>query len=142
MSAIQTRSSPKKSKAKVAAPKAPRSRNATSQRAAAPKPKPKSAMAAIAATITSQPASKTPVEDRHATLSEAVRKTWLRPEVAAARRERHAVMVDGVRYGSVRKAFTALGLPNSKHIAFRGRLKALGKLKYESHTFVIVQDDQ
>jgi hypothetical protein len=74
------------------------------------------------------------------TLSEAVRKTWLNPNTAAARRQRNGVKVDGVEYGSVRKAFTALRLPDSKHIAFRGRLKAAGKLAFGEHEFVLMDE--
>lgn len=50
--------------------------------------------------------------------------TWKRPEVAAKRVKRNAVMVDGVEFQSVRTAFAFLGLPDSKHIAFRLILKA------------------
>lgn len=61
----------------------------------------------------------------------AVAKTWLDPEVRAKRMERHGVEVDGVYYDSVRKAFAALDLPDSKHIPFRAKLKAAGTLEGE-----------
>lgn len=55
-------------------------------------------------------------------------ESWADPAVRAARLTRHQVRVDGVLYRSVAAAFEALGLPMSKHIAFRGQLKAAGKL--------------
>lgn len=55
-------------------------------------------------------------------------ESWADPAVRAARATRHAVRVDGVLYRSVAHAFEQLGLPMSKHIAFRGQLKAAGKL--------------
>ena len=56
--------------------------------------------------------------------SAAVSTTWQNPAVAAARSSRNAVVVDGVTYSSVGKAFTALGLPMNKHVNFRIALKA------------------
>ena len=64
-----------------------------------------------------------------AKISAGVAASWKNPKVAAARRERSAVEVDGVRYSSVYKAFVALDLPVSVHIPFRGELKAAGKLE-------------
>ena len=40
-------------------------------------------------------------------------------------------MVDGKQYKSVNEAFTDLKLPLGKHISFRAKLKAAGKLDFE-----------
>lgn len=56
-------------------------------------------------------------------------ESWADPAVRAARAARHQVRVDGVLYSSVAHAFEQLGLPMSKHIAFRGQLKAAGALE-------------
>ena len=73
-----------------------------------------------------------------ATLSEAIAKSWTDPTVAAARAERHHVVVGGVEYRSVAHAFTELALPMEKHIAFRGQLKAAGKLAFQGKVFKLV----
>lgn len=69
--------------------------------------------------------------------SAAVSATWQDPAVAAARSMRNAVIVEGVRYSSVGKAFTALNLPMNKHVNFRIKLKAseTGKLEIDGRTF-------
>lgn len=58
--------------------------------------------------------------------------SWAVPEVAAARVTRNGVTftdLSGVRsFRSVCAAFEALGLPMSRHIAFRAQLKAAGAL--------------
>jgi hypothetical protein len=76
------------------------------------------------------------------TISEAVKKSWGVPEVAAARRKRDAVIVAGERYKSVREAFRQLNLPDSKHIAFRGELKAKGKAEVQGYKFSIAKEDK
>lgn len=48
------------------------------------------------------------------------------------------VKVNGVEYRSVREAFKALGLPDSKHIKFRMELKAAGKKSFDGKVFVTV----
>jgi hypothetical protein len=61
--------------------------------------------------------------------SEGVARSWEDDVVRAKRRARHAVEVDGIRHGSVNKAFIALGLPSKECIAFRAILKANGSEK-------------
>lgn len=67
----------------------------------------------------------------------AIAASWADPEVKAARVTRHSVNVNGVEYRSVREAFKALGLPDSKHIKFRMDLKATGKQSFGGHVFVL-----
>lgn len=58
--------------------------------------------------------------------------------------QHHKVMVEGVAYRSTRAAFEALKLPMGRHIPFRMKLKAAGKLDFENGDkkikFAIVQD--
>lgn len=58
--------------------------------------------------------------------------------------QHHKVMVEGVAYRSTRAAFEALKLPLGRHITFRMKLKAAGKLDFENGDkkikFAIVQD--
>ena len=75
--------------------------------------------------------------------SEGIAKSWDNKEVAQKRLTRNGVMVDGVgEFKSVRVAFAALGLPDSKHIRFRMKLKEAGRLNFEfgnkSYTFQII----
>lgn len=75
--------------------------------------------------------------------SEGIAKSWDNKEVAQKRLTRNAVMVEGVgEFKSVRAAFAALGLPDSKHIRFRMKLKEAGRLNFEfgnkSYTFQII----
>lgn len=71
--------------------------------------------------------------------SAAISATWADPEVAAARAARHKVFVEGRgEYRSVKAAFIALGLPVSKHIPFRMKLKASGQALFDRHSFVVV----
>lgn len=75
--------------------------------------------------------------------SEGIAKSWDNKEVAQKRLTRNAVMVEGVgEFKSVRVAFAALGLPDSKHIRFRMKLKEAGRLNFEfgnkSYTFQII----
>jgi len=73
--------------------------------------------------------------------SEAIAKSWEKPEVKAKRRQRSAVKVDGVEYRSVRAAFGALKLPLNEHIAFRMQLKSDGKTKcYDRQWEIIPQN--
>src|SRR5690606_23072555 len=59
--------------------------------------------------------------------ADAIAASWLNSEVAAKRKQRSAVMVDGVEYNSVRAAYLALNLPLKDHIAVRMHLKEAGK---------------
>lgn len=75
--------------------------------------------------------------------SEGIAKSWDNKEVAQKRLTRNGVMVEGVgEFKSVRVAFVALGLPDSKHIRFRMKLKEAGRLNFEfgnkSYTFQII----
>lgn len=75
--------------------------------------------------------------------SEGIAKSWDNKEVAQKRLTRNGVMVEGVgEFKSVRVAFAALGLPDSKHIRFRMKLKEAGRLNFEfgnkSFTFQII----
>lgn len=75
--------------------------------------------------------------------SEGIAKSWDNKEVAQKRLTRNGVMVEGVgEFKSVRAAFAALGLPDSKHIRFRMKLKEAGRLNFEfgnkSFTFQII----
>jgi hypothetical protein len=58
--------------------------------------------------------------------------------------QHHKVMVDGVAYRSTKAAFEALKLPLGRHIPFRMKLKAAGKLAFEDGDkktmFAIVQE--
>jgi rubredoxin len=75
-----------------------------------------------------------------ATRSGAIAKSWADPATAAARAERNHVVVNKIEYRSVLQAFQQLGLPVSKHIAFRGQLKASegGKLAFQGTIFKLV----
>ena len=73
-----------------------------------------------------------------ATRSEAVKASWLKPGVRESRSTRRTVLAaEGnkkpVEYSSFYKAFVALGLPESKHIKYRGILNRSedGKLALE-----------
>jgi hypothetical protein len=71
--------------------------------------------------------------------SAAIAATWADPAVAAARAQRSKVFVEGRgEYRSVKAAFIALGLPVSKHIPFRMKLKANGQALFDRHSFVVV----
>lgn len=71
----------------------------------------------------------------------AIRASWADPEVAAKRAARTHVKVNCVEYRSVREAFKALGLPDSKHIKFRMELKASGKKTFDGKVFVTVKGE-
>lgn len=71
--------------------------------------------------------------------AQAIAASWADPEVKAARATRHHVTVNGVEYRSVREAFRALGLPDSKHIKFRMDLKATGKQAFDGHVFILAE---
>lgn len=75
----------------------------------------------------------TPAEKARANRSAAVSKTWTDPGVAASRAARHQVTVGLVQYRSVGAAFDALGLPATRHVAFRQKLKAspTGKANFQ-----------
>lgn len=57
--------------------------------------------------------------------------SWADPSVYNARLTRNAVKAEGVEYKSVRAAFAALNLPDSKHIRFRMKLKEAKKAVFE-----------
>jgi len=69
------------------------------------------------------------------TLSAAIAASWNDPLVAQKRMTRHGVMVtcnsSTAEYKSVRAAFAALGLPDSKHIRFRMLVKEHGTAVFE-----------
>lgn len=71
-------------------------------------------------------------------MSEAQRIAWKDSDTYEARSERSAVMVDGIEYKSVPKAFAALGLPKSKLVRFRSQLKDAGKMNEFGHEWEIV----
>lgn len=74
--------------------------------------------------------------------SAGIAKSWDDAEVAAKRKQRHGVevTVDGVKtsYGSVRKAYIALGIPLNGHIAFRMLLKEKGRVKENGRSWKVV----
>lgn len=70
--------------------------------------------------------------------SAGIAKSWENPEVAAKRAQRSGVEVDGEYYGSVRKAYIALGLDLKDHIQFRMLLKENGKAKVDGRKWKIV----
>lgn len=73
--------------------------------------------------------------------SAAIAASWADPEVAAARAQRSKVFVEGRgEFRSTKAAFVALGLPVSKVIPFRMKLKASGAAHYEQHSFVVVAE--
>jgi len=70
------------------------------------------------------------------TLGQAIAASWLVPETAAKRMTRNGVTVSTQNGGtaefkSVAAAFGELGLPMSKHIRFRMKLKAAGSMVFE-----------
>lgn len=71
-----------------------------------------------------------------ASISASISATWADPEVAAKRKERTSVRVDGEAiFSSVAKAFAALNIPSNKVISFRLRLKAEGTGYIGGHRF-------
>lgn len=70
----------------------------------------------------------------------AIAASWKNKKVAAARAQRHGVVVrtpDGktAQHKSVREAFMVLALPLGQHIKFRGALKAAGKAEFGGFKF-------
>lgn len=57
------------------------------------------------------------------------------------RRVRHHVLVDGVRYRSVRAAFIHFELPLGNHETFRVTLKERGELEWEGRIWRAVMPD-
>ncbi|QEG13882.1 hypothetical protein TROPICALSUN_93 [Erwinia phage vB_EamM_TropicalSun] len=84
------------------------------------------ALEAVAPEVEAEPVKRS--------LSESIAASWTNPEVAAKRLTRHAVVArvggKALEFASLRKAFAALKLPDSKHIAFRQVLKAKGKATF------------
>lgn len=76
--------------------------------------------------------------------SEAIAASWCREDVRIARSQRNGVKVTGGElvgehtFRSVKAAFEQLNLPLSKHINFRGRLKAAGTLEEFGHHWEII----
>jgi hypothetical protein len=66
-------------------------------------------------------------EEKRRTLSDAIKETWTRPAVRAARLTQDKVRVtfegNSEGFRSVWNAFEYYGLPAEKHIRFRGQLK-------------------
>ena len=62
--------------------------------------------------------------------SDAVKKSWLNTETAAMRSKKDNVLANGEPFSSVAKAFECLGLPRTKHIKFRRKLKDEGKAAF------------
>lgn len=79
-----------------------------------------------------------PVAGRAVNNSAGIAKSWEDPKVAAKRAQRSGVEVDGEYYGSVHKAYIALGLDLKDHIQFRMLLKENGKAKVEGRKWKIV----
>jgi hypothetical protein len=81
--------------------------------------------------------------------SAGVAKSWTDASVKAARLTKHGVIVKAggktTEHKSAAAAFRAYGLPMSKCIAFRGKLKASGKEVFEHngvmHAFRLVEND-
>lgn len=69
-----------------------------------------------------------------------IKASWQDPDTLLARSTRNRVTVGGTEYRSVAAAFVALGLPLSKHIAFRKELKAATKATFDQHQFSILED--
>lgn len=69
--------------------------------------------------------------------SDGVATSWLQPETAKKRVTRNHVTVTYAgkteEFASVRKAFSHLGLPDSKHIRFRGKLKKSGEEIFDNN---------
>ena len=68
-------------------------------------------------------------------ISEGVRKSWEDPEVRKKRQQHHAVRVHRNstlvgEFSSLYQAFKILGLPVSRHIPFRIKLKQVGSLPF------------
>lgn len=75
---------------------------------------------------------------KKASPAKAVASSWEDDDVRAKRAQRSAVEVDGERYGSVKKAYEALGLPLAGHVKFRQELKEKGKLQRDGRKWKIV----
>jgi hypothetical protein len=81
--------------------------------------------------------------------SAGVAKSWTDASVKVARMTKHGVIVKAggktAEFKSTAAAFRAFGLPMSKCIAFRGKLKASGKEVFEHngvmHAFRLVEND-
>lgn len=73
--------------------------------------------------------------NRRALLAESARESWKDVNVAELRKTRDGVMVTwegrAMEFKSVRQAFVALGLPDSKHKTFRLGVKANGRGVFE-----------
>lgn len=70
--------------------------------------------------------------------SESIAATWVDEDVAAKRKQRSAVEVDGLLYRSTRAAYVELGLPLNDHIQFRMMLKEKGSLEVDGRKWKII----
>jgi hypothetical protein len=73
--------------------------------------------------------------------SAGVSESWKNPEVAAKRKERSRVEVNGVVYKSVADAFRHLGIDMKHHIKFRQELKANGTDEEWGYVWKILPGD-
>lgn len=98
-----------------------------------------------------QKKASTPSKASGRTLSQAIADSWKLEGVTEARMTRHGVevTVDGESHGdfkSVAAAFTALGLPMTKHIRFRMLVKKEGRAIFQhddvNYTFSLIVDGE
>ena len=87
-----------------------------------------------------KPINRKPI-NRLSRISSAVKKSWRDPAVAAARRKRYAVKVDGVLHGSVAKAVEALGMEPKHILKLRATLleRPSRRAKYEGRSFTLIE---
>jgi hypothetical protein len=72
-------------------------------------------------------------------IRDAVKGASIRaPRAAGGGSTKSRVTVDGIPYGSVFKAFEALGLPIKDHGPFRAKLKKVGELDYAGKKFRVM----
>jgi hypothetical protein len=62
-------------------------------------------------------------------------ESWKDPAIAEARLRRHPVMVNGVKYESIRKAFIALGLDPGRSSTVRKRMVREGAAEFGGYRF-------
>jgi hypothetical protein len=83
-----------------------------------------------------------PREDTNPVRAAGTRRSWDNIEVFEKRRERTNVEVDGHgRFRSVGAAFKAIGLPMTKHIAFRQDLKKQKNLEFQGLMFRVADPE-
>lgn len=74
-------------------------------------------------------------EKRPGNNSEGVAASWTDPDVRAARLARYPVLVDGVEYSGVERAFKQLGLNTKQAGRLRAKLRDSGPQTYEGRKF-------